>query len=289
MPTSGSCIAWVSWPAATRAYVPQILAAVLMAKNPERYGLDKLTPSPPVIYDTVSHFVQHRPSPRCRCHRLNRRRACRSQSFASPLRPRPRDISFDLHIPTGTRALYDARLKDIPEDRRNSWRFHIVKVGETIAGIAAALHAKPEDIAETNGITDKDPMAVGDELVVPVQSVTSASTPQRYIVRRGDTLLSIGDRFNITSADLHRWNAASSLRLKPGKAIFVAEPIHLAHASRARGRRHASGSKARGRASATNTQRGRHTSVRPGKHASAHAPASSSHTKGRAGRRKAAR
>ena len=41
-------------PAATRAYVPQILAAIIMAKNPERYGLDKLTPSPPVIYDTVA-------------------------------------------------------------------------------------------------------------------------------------------------------------------------------------------------------------------------------------------
>ncbi len=40
-------------PAETRAYVPQILAAVIMAKNPERYGLDKLVPSPPVIYDTV--------------------------------------------------------------------------------------------------------------------------------------------------------------------------------------------------------------------------------------------
>ena len=40
-------------PAQTRAYVPQSLAAILMAKNPERYGLDKLVPSPPVIYDTV--------------------------------------------------------------------------------------------------------------------------------------------------------------------------------------------------------------------------------------------
>ncbi len=41
-------------PAETREYVPKILAAVIMAKNPERYGLDKLVPSPPVIYDTVT-------------------------------------------------------------------------------------------------------------------------------------------------------------------------------------------------------------------------------------------
>ena len=41
-------------PKETRAYVPQILAAVIMAKNPEKYGLNKLVPSPAVIYDTVN-------------------------------------------------------------------------------------------------------------------------------------------------------------------------------------------------------------------------------------------
>ena len=40
-------------PKETKAYVPQILAAVIMAKNPERYGLDKVTPDPPVLYDTI--------------------------------------------------------------------------------------------------------------------------------------------------------------------------------------------------------------------------------------------
>src|ERR1700712_3448568 len=41
-------------PAETRAYVPQILAAIIMAKNPERYGLGQITPDPPVLYDTVT-------------------------------------------------------------------------------------------------------------------------------------------------------------------------------------------------------------------------------------------
>ena len=50
-------------PAETRAYVPQILAAVIMAKNPEKYGLDKLTCKlRRCIYDTVTTSYSDRPA-----------------------------------------------------------------------------------------------------------------------------------------------------------------------------------------------------------------------------------
>src|ERR1700722_13836936 len=70
------------------------------------------------------------------------------------------DMSFDLHLPPGTKQLFEERLKDIPVDRRASWRFHVVKSGETLDSIATSLHAKAADIARTNGITAQDPMGV---------------------------------------------------------------------------------------------------------------------------------
>ncbi len=104
-------------PAETRAYVPKILAAVIMAKNPERYGLDKLVPSPPVIYDTVSTD-----------YAIDLRLVADvtevSVQEIVALNPSllrlttPRDIAFDLHIPPGTKQLYTERMKDIPEDKR---------------------------------------------------------------------------------------------------------------------------------------------------------------------------
>ena len=111
----------------------------------------------------------------------------------------PRDISFDLHMPPGTKQLYAERLKDIPEDRRASWRFHIVKPGETVDSIATTLHAHAADIVDTNGITQADPMAVDDELVIPIQNAASMPAhPQRYTLRRGDTLITVADSFNVT-------------------------------------------------------------------------------------------
>jgi membrane-bound lytic murein transglycosylase D len=222
-------------PKETRAYVPQILAAVIMAKNPEKYGLDKLAPSPPVIYDTetidyaidmrlvadvtgstVSEIVELNPS----LLRLTT----------------GNDMSFDLHLPPGTKQLYEERLKDIPVDRRASWRFHVVTPGETLEGIAAALHAKVSEIAQVNGITAQDPMSVDDELVVPVQSLASGVNPQRYTVRAGDTLLTVADRFNVSIEELRRWNSLSTSSVRPGRVLYVAEPVRLGPSMRVRGR-----------------------------------------------------
>ena len=222
-------------PAQTRAYVPQILAAILMAKNPELYGLDRLVPSPPVIYDTVhtDYSIDLR---------LVSDVTGASVQELVELNPSmlrlstPPDIPFDLHIPPGTKEVYADRLTDIPEDRRSSWRFHVVKSGETLEGIASSLHSKVADIARTNGITAQDPMSADDELVVPVQSVSGSSSPQRYTLRRGDTLVTVADRFNVTIEELRKWNSLSTSSVKPGRVLYVAEPVRLGPSVRARGR-----------------------------------------------------
>jgi membrane-bound lytic murein transglycosylase D len=264
-------------PAETRAYVPQILAAVIMAKNPEKYGLDKLVPSPPVIYDTVA--TDYSIDLRLVADVTNTSVAELVALNPAMLRLQtPNDIPFDLHIPPGTKDVYNARLKDIPEKDRASWRFHVVIAGDTLATIASALHAKPTEIAETNGVTSVDPISVGDELVIPVETVTARSGPQRYRARRGDTLVTIADRFNVTVEDLRRWNRRSSSHVVAGHLFNVAEPLRLAPSGRMRGGR-------KGRAKGGRKQVSGHSA---GTRAKANA-ATSRTTKSHDGKRKAGR
>jgi membrane-bound lytic murein transglycosylase D len=227
-------------PAETKNYVPGIIAAIIMAKNPEQYGLDKLVPDSPVVSDTVSvdYAIDLRLVADVTGASLQEIVALNPSLLRMTT---PRDMSFDLHVPIGTHDIFMARLNDIPEEKRASWRFHVVRNGESLDGIALAFHAHANDIATANGLKAGDGVDVGDELVIPIQIAVSSAGPQRYTVRHGDTLITVADRFGVSVEELRSWNHLSSNVMTPGKSITVAEPVRLApgfhaHSRSSRGR-----------------------------------------------------
>jgi membrane-bound lytic murein transglycosylase D len=221
--------------------VPGIIAAIIMAKNPEQYGLDKIVPDAAVISDTVT--VDYAIDLRLVADVTNSSLPEIVALNPSLLRmTTPRDMSFDLHIPLGTLDVFATRIKDIPEDKRASWRFHVVRSGETLDGIATALHAHASDIVRTNRLKADDSVDAGDELVIPVAGAVANAGPQRYAARRGDTLITVADRFGVSVEDLRRWNHLSSNVVKPGSSLAVVAPVKLApvthvHSRPARGKK----------------------------------------------------
>ncbi|HZZ37991.1 MAG TPA: LysM peptidoglycan-binding domain-containing protein [Acidobacteriaceae bacterium] len=222
-------------PAETKNYVPGILAAVIMAKNPQQYGLTDIVPDAPVVSDTVT--TEYAISLPLVADLTNT-----SVPLIVALNPAllrlatPHDIPYDLHLPVGTRQIFLDRLKEIPEENRANWRFHVVKDGETLDQIAAALHTRAAAIASLNDVTDAQPIQPGDELVIPVE--TSAAAQQHYKMRRGDTLVTVADRFGVTVENLRAWNHLSSNRVAVGRTLYVTEPVHLAPTARVRRGRH---------------------------------------------------
>jgi len=210
---------------------------MIMAKNPEQYGLSGIIADAPVLSDTVTTS-----------YAIDLRLVADLTGATVPeivaLNPAllrlstPRDISYDLHVPPGTHDAFLDRLKDIPEDNRASWRFHIVKDGETLDEIAASLHARAAEIASYNDVTPSKPIEAGDELIVPVTGVTAAETgQQRYTPKATDTLITVADRFGVSVEQLRTWNHLSSNRVVPGHALYVTAPIRLAPGMRtSRGR-----------------------------------------------------
>jgi membrane-bound lytic murein transglycosylase D len=231
-------------PGETKNYVPGIIAAIIMSKNPAQYGLDKMVPDSAVVSDmvTVDYAIDLRLVADVTGASLQEIVALNPSLLRMTT---PRDMSFDLHIPVGTHDVFSARLKDIPEEKRTSWRFHIAREGESLDTIATALHASPNQISEANGITAGETVDPGDELVIPVAIASAGVRPQRYTVRRNDTLVTVADRFNVSVEQLRRWNHLSSNTVKTGRLLAVAEPVKLAPGTRVRGR------KSRGRAASS--------------------------------------
>jgi membrane-bound lytic murein transglycosylase D len=246
-------------PGETKNYVPGIIAAIIMAKNPEQYGLDKIVPDAAVVSDTVT--VDYAIDLRLVADVTNSSLLEIVGLNPSLLRmTTPRDMSFDLHIPAGTLDAFSTRIKDIPEDKRASWRFHVVRSGETLDGIAATLHARASDIARANELKVDDGVDTGDELVIPVVGAVASAGPQRYGVRRGDTLITVADRFGVSVEQLRRWNHLSSNAVRPGSSLAVVEPVKLAPVTHVRSR-------------AARGKKGSHVATGPVHAASSHAGA----------------
>ncbi len=173
-------------PRETRNYVPGMIAAAIMAKNPQQYGLTNLVPDAPVLSDTVT--TDYAIDLKLVADLTNSTVAEIVALNPALLRlSTPRDIPYDLHLPAGTKQTYLTRLKDIPEEDRTTWRFHVVKPGETLDTIADTFHARLESVAEYNDVTSAKPIEVGDELVIPISAANAHPGQQRYTVRRGDS------------------------------------------------------------------------------------------------------
>ena len=222
-------------PQETKNYVPGIIAAIIMAKNPKQYGLEGLVPDPPVVSDKVS--VDYSLDLRLVADVTDA-----SVGEIVALNPSllhmttPRDTDFDLHLPMGTRDVFLKRIQGIPEDKRTSWRFHVVRPGESLDSLASAFHDRPSEIAAANDLTADASIDAGDELLIPVSSAFAMPHPLHYLTRVGDTLVTIADRFNVSVEDLRRWNHLSSSTIKPHRTLDVAQPVHLAPVTHVRAR-----------------------------------------------------
>jgi peptidoglycan lytic transglycosylase D len=241
-------------PQETKNYVPVFLAVTLMAKNPKQYGLEDITPDPPLVMDTVQtdYAVDLRlvsdivGAPVQEIEGLN----------PSLLRmSTPPDDEFDLHLPAGTAAVFEKDIAEIPVEKRRYWRFQKVQEGDTLAGLARTWHVSTSELAFVNQLTPGSGLDGVDSLIIPqAPSNPGALRSTLYKPRRGDTLVTIADRFGVTVAQLRRWNHLRGDGVTPGRRLYVSEPAHLSGLHYGR-RRHRS---TRGRRAPEKTAAERH-------------------------------
>jgi membrane-bound lytic murein transglycosylase D len=145
----------------------------------------------------------------------------------------PPDTSFDLHLPAGAATLFTQRIAGIPESKRNSWRYHRVVAGDTLASVARTYRVQVAELAAANQLDEKDSVDGIEALVVPVPPEAAPLAHMLlYTVRKGDTLVTIADRFGVSLNQLWRWNKISGVKVAPGRRLHVAEPATIQRTSR---------------------------------------------------------
>jgi membrane-bound lytic murein transglycosylase D len=230
----------------TKDYVPKLLAAAIIAKEPAKYGFADVAYLPPIEFDTVNI-----PS---RTDLEVVAKACGvSPQTIRDLNPELRRSTtppdypgYQLKIPKGSSLQFQTEYAKIPDAERYTERVrHVaykVKRKDTLASIARKFRTTPQTIAELNNLGKKARQLHGRVLTIPVQLAAADGEPQGaksarvepkaqpksagfnkyYTVKKGDTLFSLARRFNVTARLLSAWNnLKTKVALRPGKRLIV--------------------------------------------------------------------
>jgi peptidoglycan lytic transglycosylase D len=169
-------------PRETRDYVPLILAAVIIARNPTQYGMNIQPMDVPTV-ETVSLSTA-----------VDLRRVAEwagtSVETIQDLNPELRrwttplrSTDYELKVPKGTAETISARVAEMASDDLVSLNHYTVKKGETLLGVARKLGVTRSDLAEANYLSTKAALRTGQRLIVPrAPSLTAdarANTPSR--------------------------------------------------------------------------------------------------------------
>ena len=71
---------------------------------------------------------------------------------------------------------------------------YTVRPGNTLYVIAQFFGTSADEIAEANGLAPPYTIYPGQELILPIEEIRS---PRYYVVRPGDTVLGIADRYGL--------------------------------------------------------------------------------------------
>ena len=96
---------------------------------------------------------------------------------------------------------------------------YTVRPGNTLYAIAQFFGTTVRGIAEANGLSRPCTIYPGQELVIPVKGI---APPRYYVVRPGDTLSAIADRYGLELGDILSLN-----RLDNPNIIYPGQIIRL--------------------------------------------------------------
>jgi peptidoglycan lytic transglycosylase D len=236
-------------PRETRNYVPMILAAVIIAKNPLKYGFDIAPAALPAI-ETVDI------PPAVDLRRIAEWAAISVEEIQE-LNPELRRWTtpirgshYPLTVPQGTGDAVRARLVSADPATLNALQWHIVKRGETLTTIARKLRVNRTDLAEANYLKPTSTVAAGQKLLIPrmpsaavlaraasgapvtaatdvAAAVFEGTSDEETVVHRvkaGETLYSIAKKYQTTIEKLKSLNRLVSSTLKVGARLVVSTP-----------------------------------------------------------------
>ncbi len=246
----------------TRDYVPKLIAAALIAKDPGRFGFDEAPALEPLVYDEIT-------VPDATGLDVLARLADTTIAALLELNPHyyrgvtpPRRTAI-VRVPRGTGTAVAQRYAELPASERVNFLEHVVARGETLSEIGQRYRVSVDLLLAANPGVKTRALRVGARLKIPASAAArgvarrparratrepaAAQAPEAaaassapvasagplspaagtvHVVEPGETLWLLSQRYGVSVAALRRWNGMSANDvLRAGQRLILAPPL----------------------------------------------------------------
>lgn len=260
----------------TKHYVPKLLAAILVGRFPERYGLNVVQMAP-YAYETVE--VDKMTSLSVLARYAETDVDVLKELNPELLRATTPPGRYSLRVPPGASQITYRALARIPAGQRLDFTSYVIRKGDTLGKVAARFKVTQADLLEANNLKasqfkagrriqvpppasvpiderDLKPLSSSQRAMIqqplatlpsiqaatpgdpveaqpvettgpqakPQEPATVPARPATHVVKRGETLFSISERYGIKLADLRKWNKVKKNRIAVGQVLKLRKP-----------------------------------------------------------------
>ena len=223
---------WVAYPylpQETRNYVPNILATILIANNPNQYGFGHIRPAPQLLYDQIRIPASTNLS-------LIAQASDTTVEYLRYLNPEFRTNTtppepYIVRVPPGKANEVVAVFRKFPTSNRNTAGISKTAAGETWENISNRTGVSVVDLITANGgakfPTGKIivPTNNGVKNIVysrPTSNPTTTITVQVVKAKAGDTVTTVAQRYGASAVDVAKFNGLLiNSKLSAGREIKI--------------------------------------------------------------------
>lgn len=233
----------------TKDYVPKLIAAAIIAKNPARYGFEDIEGLEPLKFESVTvNFPVHL--------REIAKLVDADLDDIEELNPHlirtmvpPNVDTYEIRVPPGSKVLVERAIAKIRNQLESDEipAEYIVRNGDSLNSVARKYKLRVKDLANANNISHKEKVKPGLALIIPsgkaareearkqkvLVSRPAEKAPRRgasasddvdfitHTVRRGESLWSISEKYDVTVQEIFRWNNMKKSKIFPGRKLRI--------------------------------------------------------------------
>ena len=235
MKRNGSKNYWdlYSLPSETKNYVPNVMATIIIATNPEKYGFTiNSEPDFEWIEKDIDKSVKLESIAKCANVSLKTLQQYNPEleKDVALIPPLEKGEKYTLRLPINISPDFDSLLNLVEAPNLNEIIFveHKVRPGESVWLIARKYKVKKNHILAVNNLSEKSIIRPKQILKIPTsgydqykKSVELSSRKIYYTVRRGDTLSEIAEKYKTSIKKIKKSNGLRNDRIIMGQKLII--------------------------------------------------------------------